>query len=498
MSNAPETASWREGRSPFRAIGLFLFLYLVTRLISLSALPIFLDEAVHLQWAERLFDEGRILRPVGSGRLLAVAAYGLALPFDDRLQAARLIAALAGVVTLVCTVLLTRRLFGGMAGDIAGWLYVLSPFALVYDRLALSDGFLCACVTGLMLAVAALAERPGAWSPRIAVAALIALAVVSKVSAPLFFMTLPLGVLALAPEKRPAFRSFVLAALIGLACALPMLWFFVRNSGEIAAQHLVDTTAVTATIASTLGAMREWALSYFSLPSLLLAVVSAAFLRDRRALWLASAVLVPFVLFALLSQPWSARYVLPTLPPFLVLLAGGIEQLTSKLGPSRVPAALGLVALPLAFNMPFDAALLTNPSAAPFPPDDRLQLVTGWPSGYGVREMAARLEDESRNGEITVFVDNGGTRTFPTSLAVLIGRRPGIRLVEADLGSSAGLAAMIGEMKSSRVFAVMGERPGGGEFKSRIEAAGQRLDRVEVYQRPGGEWAATLFRLPGP
>ena len=32
-----------------------------------------------------------------------------------------------------------------------------------------------------------------------------------------------------------------------------------------------------------------------------------------------------------------------------------------------------------------------KPTAAPFPEDDRRQLVTGWPSGYGVRELGARL-----------------------------------------------------------------------------------------------------------
>ena len=84
MSNAPEPPSRREGRSPLRAIGLLLFLYFVTRVFSLNALPIFLDEAVHLQWAERLYSEVRILRPVGSGRLLAVGGRlgSLAGPFD--------------------------------------------------------------------------------------------------------------------------------------------------------------------------------------------------------------------------------------------------------------------------------------------------------------------------------------------------------------------------------------------------------------------------------
>ncbi|MEO8500461.1 MAG: hypothetical protein ABI565_06065, partial [Vicinamibacteria bacterium] len=137
MMNAPERPSWREGRSPFWVVGLLLALYLATRILSLNALPIFLDEAVHLQWAERLFSEGRILRPVGSGRLLAVAAYGLALPFEDRLWVARLIATVAGAFSLVFTILLSRRLFSGRAAAISGALYVLSPFALTYDRLAL-------------------------------------------------------------------------------------------------------------------------------------------------------------------------------------------------------------------------------------------------------------------------------------------------------------------------------------------------------------------------
>jgi hypothetical protein len=487
--------SGREGRSPFRAIGLFLFLYLGTRVASLSVLPIFLDEAVHLQWAERLFAEGRILRPVGSGRLLAVVTYGLALPFGDRLFAARLIATCIGGLTLIFTMLLARKLFGGWASGIAGALYVLSPFALVYDRLALSDGFLCAFVTGLMLAVASLAERPEAWPPRFAVAALITLAVASKVSAPIFFLGLPLGVLALGKERGPAFRSLAMAVALGLLGALPMLWFFAQHSGEIAAQHLVDAGAIGATLPTTLGAMREWVLSYFTLPALLVAVMSAALLRDARALWLGGSIALPFALFALFSQPWSARYVLPSLPPFLLLIAGGIERVGSKAGTSRGLVTVGLVGFSLLASLTFDRDLLFDPSTAPFPPDDRLQLVTGWPSGYGVGELAARLAKEAESGEITVFVDNGGTRTFPTGLAVLLGGRRGIHLVDADLFAPAAQASMVQLAKSVRVFAVIGERSGGGEFKASIESLTTRVDRLKVYERPGGEWAATLFQL---
>jgi hypothetical protein len=496
MSNAPEAPSWREGRPPFGVIGLFLVLYLLTRALTLNALPIFLDEAVHLQWAERLYSEGRVLRPIGSGRLLAVVAYGLALPFEDRLGAARLIAAMAGAVTLGLTMLLAHRLCGVRASVIAGTLYVLSPFALVYDRLALSDGFLSACITGLMLGTWTLVQRPDDVRPRLIVAALMGLAVASKVSALLFLLTIPLAVAALAPDRRRSFRSAVVACVAGFACAAPMLWFFARNSGEISSQHIVDTASVASTIVSTLGDMREWALSYFTLPALLIGAVSVLALRDGRALWLLGSAALPFVLFALFSQPWSARYILPTLPPFLILLSGGIEHLASRFKPAfHALAAAALVSFALLAWLPFDRELVLDPSHAPFPADDRRQLVTGWPAGYGVRELAVRLEQEARTAPLTTYVDTGGTRTFATGLAIFVGSNPSIRLVEGDFGSEAVRASMVGEMKTGRVFAVVGPRSTDLDFKSQV--AGAAVERVEVYQRPGGEWAATLFRLRG-
>jgi hypothetical protein len=54
---------------------------------------------------------------------------------------------------------------------------------------------------------------------------------------------------------------------------------------------------------------------------------------------------------------------------------------------------------------------------------------------------------------------------------------------------------MVGEMKARRVFAVLGPRSTDLDFKSQVPGAA--VERVEVYVRPGGEWAATLFRLRG-
>lgn len=494
MSNAPDPGSRDEGPSRFAAMGLVLAVYFATRFLSLGSLPIFLDEAVHIQWAERLYEEGRILRPVGSGRLLAVAAYGLALPFEDRLRAARVIAAMAGALTLVFTMLLSRRLFGARAGLVAGVLYVVSPFALVYDRLALSDGFLAAAVTGLMLAVSTLIEEPRRLGPWVGLVAASTLAIVSKVSALLFLPAVPMAALVLAKNRRSSLAVCAPAVAAGLVCASPMLWFFAANNGEIVSQHLADPDLPGSTLMATLRDISGWLRSYFGIPILVAGAASFAWLRDGRALWLGGSFFLPLLLFALLSEPWSARYILPTLPPLLILVSGGIEAVCARLNTGRAgAAALGLALAVSLHGLVFDVRLFKDPSSAPFPADDRHQLVTGWPAGYGVREAAQRLEIESAAEPAIVFVDTGGTRTLSTSLAVLLARHPRLTLREGDFATSATREAMVAEAGKGTVFAILGPRSPGLDFKSLMEGA--PVERVEVYERPGGEWAATLFRV---
>ncbi len=495
MSNAPLSPSRREGRSPVLAIGLLLLLYFVIRIPSLGVLPIFLDEAVHIQWAERLYGEGRILRPVGAGRLLAVAAYGLSLPFEDRLWVSRLIATLAGATTLVFTLLLSRRLFGERAGVIAGGLYVLSPFALTYDRLALSDGFLAASMAGVMFATHALVD-PHGRSPagKFGLAALVALAIISKVSAPLFLLTIPLCVFSLARSRKASFGAVAPALGAGLLCALPMLWFFAANSGEITAQHVVDPALAGSVLMATLKDMWGWVFGYFTAPALVAAVLSLIFLRDRRALWLGGSVALPLLLFAGLSQPWSARYILPTLPPLLILIAGGVERVATMFRPDMSTLVAVVVTLLVSIQgLCFDRYLLLDPAAAPFPADDRHQLVTGWPAGYGVREVASLLKREAARGPIRAFIDTGGTRTMPTSLAILLGKGSGVSLIEGDLGVLQVREKVRLESRTAAVFAVIGPRSPTLDFRALMD--GLDVERLGIFQRPGGEWAGTVFRV---
>src|SRR6185295_2405973 len=122
-------------------LGLLLAAYLVSRLYALSALPVFVDEAMHIRWARETL-QGHLLAGSFDGRWLPikVMAAFVALPLPP-LLAARLAAVLAGAGTLVACVLVGRRLYSPRVGSIAGLLYLVAPFALLHNRMALADTF---------------------------------------------------------------------------------------------------------------------------------------------------------------------------------------------------------------------------------------------------------------------------------------------------------------------------------------------------------------------
>ena len=61
------------------ALALVVLAYLATRVFRLTALPMFFDEAIHLLWAERWTGTQGLAKALDDGKLLQVAASGIAL-----------------------------------------------------------------------------------------------------------------------------------------------------------------------------------------------------------------------------------------------------------------------------------------------------------------------------------------------------------------------------------------------------------------------------------
>jgi hypothetical protein len=148
--------------------------FLATRLVNLSQMAIFSDEALYLRWVQvmhqqEFWEEPFISLRDGKEPLHPWFLYLVYPLFEDPVVAGRMVSVLAGLGTVVMVWLLARELFGrddkddkqslslrdkqslslrdkGNRGDnVAFWamlVYVVLPMPLVHDRLAVIDSLL--------------------------------------------------------------------------------------------------------------------------------------------------------------------------------------------------------------------------------------------------------------------------------------------------------------------------------------------------------------------
>lgn len=382
-----------------------------------------------------------------------------------------------------------RTLFGGAAGWVAGLTLAAHPLAFLYDRLALSDVFLSAALTAVAWASIRVGQTGGA-GPVVALGVAVALAVYAKIAAILFLPALLLA--ALVADRAGAAPRLLAGGALGAALAAPMLVTFFRNAGEILTHHVNVGDDREVALAAT-RALADWVLVYWT-PGLLAGFgVAMILLRDRRAAFLAGATVLPLAGFALLSSPWSARYILPLAPLTALAIAGGFSAVWGAGSARARAAALAGLTATLLPAVRLDVAMARDLPSVPLPSDERLQLVTGWPAGYGLPEVAEAVRSAT-TGTATLYIEAAGPRTPSTSLPILLAARRahGLDLRPRDLALPAVRAEILASADGGPTFVVAAARSDGGDWKADAPFTAESIVRVS---RPGGEWAATLFRI---
>lgn len=437
-------------------------LYLFTRLRGLSLLPIFLDETLHVRWALLISQGEKAWDATWKwGRALTIWLGALVSPWaEDLLLANRLLSVALGAVTLWATLEIARRLLHARPALIAGIFYVLCPFTLFYDRMALTEAGLSAFTALTLLFSIRVAES---GERRFAVLAGVALALAVLVKA-LGVLALPIPavvVLALGPV-RARLGALALAYGVGLP---PVAWALRRFVATENAQHMAELFtggggrgSFAALLAANLTEGAGWLWTWCTPPLAVLGLVGAALAvgrRDRKTLLLALLAAYPLVTFASVLSWRMPRYLLPAAVPLLVLAAGTLDGLLARLaalaseaGRERTrlwltAAATVLVLLPA---LRVDHALWTDPSRAAIPEPDRFQYVLGWPSGYGVRDTERLVRDElTRHPDgVTVVVHANrfqNLRVTPLALGLAFAREPRVQLEDWNFAEPSALQA---------------------------------------------------------
>ncbi|OGG02334.1 hypothetical protein A2W14_03935 [Candidatus Gottesmanbacteria bacterium RBG_16_37_8] len=128
-------------------ISIFAVSAFISRIYNLLAVPIFTDEAIYIRWAQiGLADPAHRYISLTDGKqpLLTWLMYPFLTIFSDPLFAGRFVSVLSSVLAVIGIYLLAKTLFNRSTAVFASLIYLICPFTVVYDRLALMDSLLAA------------------------------------------------------------------------------------------------------------------------------------------------------------------------------------------------------------------------------------------------------------------------------------------------------------------------------------------------------------------
>lgn len=418
MSNMPFTSR--------NILLLLVFLFLFTRLYNLTLLPIFTDEAIYIYWAKYIASyHSNWFTSLTDGKpplfIWIIAAFLKMFPPSAYLFAGRFVSVIAGGLAIIGIYKLSLLLFrSNKTSFIAALLYILSPFMLFYDRMALFDSFLSAALVwsvyfAIKTSISHKKKDAILWGTLLGIALLV------KLPAIIFLFITPICFLILLSKKD--FKKLLLLPLLAIAIALAISGmqklsanYQLLNAKNQQFQLSFDQLLLNPFILleKNLRDIFDWIISYYTMPVLILGGIGMIFLlyKDfRKGALLFILWAMPIVIFATVGKILFPRYILFTTPYFIILLAEASRVLFSYNYIKRLQ--IPIVLLALFASLKFDFYLLANPPLAPLPITDYNQYISSEYSGYGLDKVFSFLDTEVSQGPQIMLVTQGKFGLFP-------------------------------------------------------------------------------------
>lgn len=424
----------------FTALVLVIF-FIFSRLVSLTKLPIFVDEAIYLRWAQIAKNDAnwRFISLTDGKQPLFVWLTMLMMKIvKDPLAAGRFVSVLVGLSSMFAVWGLSFFLFHSRRlAFFSAFLYLVSPFALIYDRMALMDG-LVGFFSLLSLFLASLLVKTLRLDVALILGAALGGGVLTKTSGFLSIYFLPLTLLIFNwKEKKRWFNLLKWAFLVFLAIVVSQGFYSVLRLSPFF--HIVGQKNAIFVfpfrewiqhpllyLKSNLRGLIDWLVRYLTWPLIALAIFSLFLKKDfRQKILLFFWFLAPFAALAFFGRTLYPRFIFFMVLPLFVLAAWVLEELTSKFSRKWLFILLCLLIFARIFFIDFQ--LLFSPLKASLPVSDKEQYITSWPAGYGVKEIVAFAKEEAKDKKI--FIATEGTfGLMPASLELYLWDNPNIQI----------------------------------------------------------------------
>jgi len=404
------------------------FLFFGLRLYNLKFLPIFVDEAIYVRWAQQgLYDPSlRLISLVDGKQPLYIWLVSILTNYIyNPLIAGRFVSIIAGFATLIGLFLLSKELFKSRwVGIISVLLYVLYPFALLLNRMAIYES-LIGMFTIWSLYVAILLVRYVNVGMSLILGLFLGGGLLTKSSGFINIYLLPTVLLLFNFKEKNFQKLFKWFFLALLAIILSLLYYsvlllsnkyyMISEKDAIFTYHLrelIPYHAFDKWVGNILQLI-HWTFIYLTYPAslLLFSYVGKSYRKEKLLLLLWF--IIPIIGIALFNRILNTRYIFPMTLLLLPIIAINLKELyffmKNKLGYSLI------VALSIGFLAFFDYKVLTDMSHAPIPQKDIQQYVNSFSSGQGLKEIIAYLQEQAKKEQIMI-ASEGIYGSLPTTV----------------------------------------------------------------------------------
>ncbi len=467
---------------------LILVLYFAFRLPALTYQPIFADEAIYIRWAQVMKAEPTLrFLPLTDGKTpLFMWLMMPVLKFiPDPLYAGRILAVFSGLTTLAAVYLIGRFFFNARVALFSAFLVAITPYIFFFDRMALVDTLLAGFVAwsilfgllvvkykrldlamflGFFLGGGLLTKTPGMFNVVMIPTAALTMNFSQKgrvgrvlKTAGLFIVSILIG-LGIYNLLRlgPGFGSLNSRNSDYVRNPLDIL----KNPADPFLPHLRDLTDFWPSL-----------IGYPVLIALAAGIVFMIIKRNRFALAIFLIGLGPLLIQMFLLQTFTARYMLFSIAPFLIVASFGLDNLLNLVKRLQRFWILGLVLILLIWPFYFNYMLVNDIENAPLPKNERRGYLEDWTAGYGLREIARTLELESNKQKIIIGTE-GSFGTLPDGLQIYFDKNTSAAFKPDKAGLSNDLKA---EASRSATYYISN--------RSRFSEKSEGVEVLQIYEK---------------
>jgi len=444
--------------------------YFISRLQNLTSIPVFCDEGIYIRWAQVIKTEEnlRFIPQTDGKQPLFMWFNAVTLKFiQDPLVAGRLVSILAGFALLLILFIITavflnyedkeKNVFQFIKNSLSknfyhsiftSLIYCLIPFSFFFDRLALADNLLSlfgllallfsfllakyprldlAIILGFILGLSWLTKSPAIYFIVLSILTFIILNLRSIIHSRRSILILPVissiiafliyNILRLGPQFHMIVlrnKDYIWTISEILKHPLDPLKPHLLNTLSLYNQYLSWPLLIFAFVGLILFFKKNWKLEIGNWKFIILG-----------AWWL-----LPLIANAALAKVFTARYILFTLPPLIILISIGFLNFLTKIKSNFLKIIL--ITSVFILNINFIYKISINPFNQKLISSERNYLVE-WTSGWGIKESADFLKGRSLNANVIVGTE-GAFGTLPDGLQIYARNVPHLTIIGVGLG----------------------------------------------------------------